>query len=150
VYNYSPPRKIKKDELGKLLELYKFLNPEDKNIINEDLLKSWEEILSNDNYFRYYIIESDNKFIASCAVSVIPNLTREGKSYAVIENVITHPDHRRKGLGGIIIKEAVKYTEEKNCYKVMLLSNAKREEAHEFYTSLGFDRNKKIGFVMDL
>ena len=30
---------------------------------------------------------------------------------------------------------------EKHCYKIVLSSNAKRERAHSFYESLGFERH---------
>jgi GNAT superfamily N-acetyltransferase len=36
---------------------------------------------------------------------------------------------------------AVDRSREKGCYKLMLSSNAKRERAHAFYESLGFERH---------
>jgi GNAT superfamily N-acetyltransferase len=75
-------------------------------------------------------------------------LTRGGKSIGFIENVITDEKHRRKGIGKKIIKEAIEYAKEQNCFKVLLQSGNKREEAHRFYESIGFDGGSKKAFEM--
>ena len=79
-------------------------------------------------------------------MALIPNLTRGGKSNGFIENVITDEEYRRRGIGKKLIKMAVEYGKENNCYKIVLLSGAKRKEAHLFYEACGFDGNSKRGF----
>ena len=79
-----------------------------------------------------------------------PNLTRNQRPYALIENVVTHRDYRRRGFGKVVIDKAINYAKEKDCYKIMLLSDSSRTEAHRFYESLGFDGNAKAGFLMRL
>ncbi len=143
-------RRIGKNELYKLLELYKYLNPEDKKPPEEEIKKAWDDIMKNEDKYIYLVIEEDNKIISSCNISIIPNLTRGARPYAVIENVITRPDYRRKGLGRKVIHEAVHYAKKAGCYKVMLLSSSGRHEAHQFYESLGFSSKEKTGFVMKL
>jgi GNAT superfamily N-acetyltransferase len=140
------PRLIKNNELDKLLELYKFLNIGDVQAEYDSLKKSWKEITGNPDKYIYFVIDDCEKFISTCNVTIIPNLTRGARSFAVIENVVTHPDFRRCGLGEIVMKEAIKYAKERNCYKIMLLSNAKRKEAHLFYEKLGFNSTDKVGF----
>ena len=63
----------------------------------------------------------------------------------MIENVISHPDYRRKGYGKAVIKKVVNFVKDKNCYKVMLLSTAsnQKEIAHKFYENIGFDGDTK-------
>ena len=41
----------------------------------------------------------DGQLVASCNLAVIPNLTRGGRAYGVIENVITDAAHRGQGRG---------------------------------------------------
>jgi GNAT superfamily N-acetyltransferase len=143
-------RRIKKDELEKLLELYSFLNPDDTRPARADLTEAWEHIFDNEDKFIYLVIEDNGIFVASCNVSIIPKLTRGAKPFAVIENVITHPDYLRRGLGKKIINEALSIAKNNNCGKAMLLSNYKRKEAHLFYENLGFNSDEKKGFVYNL
>jgi GNAT superfamily N-acetyltransferase len=140
-------RRIRKDELNKLLELYSFLNPDDIKAAGSDLEKTWSRIMENNDKFIYLVIEDNNKIISSCNISIIPKLTRGSRPFGIIENVITDPGYRRKGLGSKIIKEAIRIAKDANCGKVILLSNYMRAEAHKFYEKLGFDPNEKKGFV---
>jgi GNAT superfamily N-acetyltransferase len=140
-------RKIRKNELSDLLELYKHLHPDDLAFPQDfDLAKHWKSILEN-QCLHYFIAEYDGKIVSSCALAVIPNLTRGAKPYGVIENVVTHENYRRKGFARAVVKRALNYAWENNCYKVMLLSGKKRKEAHGLYERLGFSKESKIGYV---
>ncbi|GHV70983.1 acetyltransferase [Spirochaetia bacterium] len=132
-------------EIPSLLELYKQLNPLNEIIINEIAAKNiWKEIEKYN--IKYYAAKENGKIIGSCYICIIPNLTRGGKSIGFIENVITDKEYRRKGIGKNIIKKAIEYAKEQNCYKVLLQSGNKRTEAHKFYESIGFDGKSKKAF----
>lgn len=88
--------------------------------------------------------------IASCVLVVVPNLTRNARPYALIENVVTHADYRRQGIGKRLLHHVLQFAWSQNCYKVMLLSSINREEAHQFYERVGFSRDRKVGFVAAL
>ena len=85
--------------------------------------------------------------MSSCALSVVPNLTRGCQPYGVIENVVTHADYRGKGYGKAVLRQALEYAWKRDCYKVMLLSGRKSEAVYRFYESVGFDRHAKQAFV---
>jgi len=142
-------RKIKESDLDQLLLLYGHLHEDDDKISMESLKKIWGEIFSNEA-FTYFVIELDGMIVCSCNVSIIPNLTRGGRSIAIIENVVTHANFRKRGLGKLIIETAIDFAKTKNCYKVMLMTSKKRKGAHEFYRQLGFSSEEKIGFTMKL
>jgi GNAT superfamily N-acetyltransferase len=84
--------------------------------------------------------------VASCCVAVIPNLTRGCRPYALIENVVTHSDYRRRGFGSAIVKRAMELAWEAGCYKAMLMTGSKRPETHRFYEQCGLVADK-TGFV---
>ncbi|AJD41981.1 GCN5-related N-acetyltransferase protein [Rhizobium gallicum bv. gallicum R602sp] len=70
--------------------------------------------------------------VASATLIITPNLTRNGASYALVENVVTHADHRRKGYAGALIRHACATAWAKNCYKVMLLAGSKNPATLRF------------------
>lgn len=139
-------RYIQKHELRELLDLYKHLNKDDPTIVENAELKSlWEEILE-DKEQHYLVAEVDGEIVSSCVMIVIKNLTRNAHPYALIENVVTHPDYRNKGIGTRLLKRAQKIAKEKGCYKIMLLTG--RKDAIPFYENAGFERRSKTGFII--
>jgi ribosomal protein S18 acetylase RimI-like enzyme len=141
-------RLIKDDELEQLLFLYKFLIPDDPELnLNEDLQKHWKKILSDPSCF-FVVIEEDEKLVSTCNLNIIKNLTRSARSYAIIENVVTNPDYRRKGYGTAVLKKAVEIAQTKNCYKIMLSTSNKDDETFRFYEKAGFNRKEKTAFIM--
>ncbi|MDO7786068.1 GNAT family N-acetyltransferase [Desulforamulus aquiferis] len=143
-------RLINYDELPKLLQLYKLLHPEDPDILNtSNLLSIWDEIYKDANLY-YLVIEENKELISSCTLAIIKNLTRNARPYGLIENVITHPNYRRRGYGKRVIIRATDICRENNCYKVMLLTGSKKDGTLSFYESCGFVRGLKTGFVRNL
>jgi GNAT superfamily N-acetyltransferase len=51
------------------------------------------------------------------------------------------PDHRRKGIGTALLKEAEKYYLSRGVIDMRLHSGLQRDEAHVFYEKMGFDRS---------
>ena len=51
------------------------------------------------------------------------------------------------GIGTKLMRHALGVAWGEGCYKVMLLSGARREEAHRFYEGLGFRWDSKVGFI---
>jgi len=70
-------------------------------------------------------------------VVVVTNLTHRGRPWAIVENVVVADDHRRRGIGHALMEEAIAHAGAMGCYKVQLLSAKHRDEAHDFYRSLG-------------
>lgn len=142
-------RKIRQTELLLLLQLYKHLHPTEDQFLNSSIQKAWTKIIQND-FFNCFVIEQNGFLVASCMLIIIPNLTRQGRSIAVVENVVTHSQYRNKGLGRKIMETAINYARNENCYKIMLLSNSQRTGAHQFYESLGFSADDKVGYVLKI
>lgn len=136
------------DELGKLLKLYEHLNPDDPDISDKaGIGQLWDEIVG-DPAQKIFVIEEDGILVASCTLVTVKNLTRGGSSYALIENVVTHKDFRKKGYGKAVLEKAIGYAQENGCYKVMLMTGRKDEGTLLFYEKVGFKRELKTGFCM--
>lgn len=130
--------------------MYKHLNPDDPDLKGTDYInKLWEEIFSDPN--RYYIVvEEDGRLVSSCTLIIINNLTRSGRPFGLIENVVTNKEYRKKGYGTAILHKAVEIAKENNCYKVVLLTGRKEESVLRFYERAGFEKGIKTGFIMRL
>lgn len=140
-------RLIQEGDLPQLLELYKHLNPDDPVLsIDEKLIAHWREILENPGQL-YIGAEEDGRLVASCVLVVIPNMTRSARPYGLIENVVTHPDYRRRGLGKAVLQKAVEIAGVKGCYKVMLMTGRREEGTLRFYEEAGFVRGIKTAFI---
>ncbi len=140
-------RDIKKNEMSKLLKLYTHLHQKDVHLPENSKLESiWEEIGSNP-LIHYFIAEYENEIVSSCNLSIIPNLTRGGRPYGLIENVVTRADYRRRGFETSVPQYALEFAWENNCYKVMLLTGSKDPAIHQFYERIGFKKGIKTGFV---
>jgi len=141
-------RTLELRDLGALVSLYGHLHSGgDLPAERTKLEAAWRELCA-DEKVSIFAVESEDELLASCVVVVTPNLTRGARPYALIENVVTHSQHRRQGLGRAVIRAALDHCWDRDCYKVMLLSGSSNESAHAFYASLGFDRAAKQGFVV--
>lgn len=140
-------RIAQKDDLPGLLALYRQLNPEEEPLDLEKAGTVWDAT-EKTNTTHYFIAMDNTRIVSTCNITLIPNLTRNGRSFAVIENVVTDNGYRRQGIGRKVMENAVQYAKENNCYKVLLLSSAKRTESHRFYESIGFNGNSKRGFEL--
>lgn len=140
-------RRLETADLRALLDLYRQLHPTDEPLPHEIAEVTWAHILSDASHI--YLGAFVHEWLAAaCNAVVVPNLTRGGRPYAVIENVVTDARFRRRGIGSELMRALVQCCWERDCYKVMLMSAAGRDEAHRFYTSIGFDGSSKQAFVM--
>ncbi|KQV28494.1 acetyltransferase [Rhizobium sp. Root1203] len=128
-------------DLEDLLELYRQLNPGDPALDPSELKDRFAAMLAQPGMTVF--IGFDNQAPASTAtLIVVPNLTRNGASYALIENVVTHRDHRKRGHAGALVRHAIDAAWDAGCYKVMLLTGSKEPSTLRFYESCGFLRDK--------
>lgn len=139
-------REIKENELEKLLELYTHLHepgiPED----SERLQNTWEKIINDENH-HIIVCEADGRLVSSCVCVIIPNLTRNIRPYAFIENVVTHTDYRGKGCATACLNYAKDLAVKANCYKMMLLTGSKSEGTLNLYEKAGYNCTDKTAFV---
>jgi len=132
-------------DLETVLALMQFLHPEDTHPPDTASQSVFKEILESGN-FMITLAEINDEVIGSCYTNVIPNLTRTAKPYAVIENVVTHPDFRRRGVGKALVTDALERAKAAGCYKVMLLTGGDAD-VQNFYRSCGMTSQSKTAFI---
>lgn len=139
-------REMQERDLDGLLELYMQLHDNEKPKPSKNLNKLWKQMIEDKNYHIVVAIE-DEKIVSSCVLVIIPNLTHQQRPYALIENVVTDINYRKKGLATACLEYAKEVAITKNCYKIMLLTGAKDESTLRFYETAGFNQNDKTAFI---
>ncbi len=139
-------REAVKRDLDALLKLYLYLHEESIPEMSEHLEKTWDQIIGDPNH-HLIVNEINDQIVSSCVCVVIPNLTRNVRPYAFVENVVTHAEHRGNGYAGECLDYARKIAEKENCYKIMLLTGSKKAETLRFYEKAGYNSSDKTAFI---
>ena len=139
-------REAEKTDLNAILELYLFLHEDSIPEHDEHLRETWMQIIRDKNH-HLIVNEIDGKIISSCVCVIIPNLTRNVRPYAFIENVVTHVNYRGKGYATECLNFAKQIAEQENCYKMMLLTGSKKTETLRFYEKAGYNSGDKTAFI---
>ena len=139
-------REANSDDLKDILELYLDLHETEIPEDSEHLSDTWEQIINDENH-HLIVCEEDGKIVSSCVCVIIPNLTRNVRPYAFVENVVTHRDFRGKGYATECLNFAKGIAVNNNCYKMMLLTGSKSEETLNFYKKAGYNSTDKTAFI---
>ena len=139
-------REIYINELNSLLELYTHLHETGLPENTEYLEKTWRTICNDENH-HIIVCDIEGKIVSSCVCVIIPNLTRNIRPYAFIENVVTHSDYRNRGYATACLEFAKEIALKENCYKMMLLTGSKENSTIEFYERAGYNGDDKIAFI---
>lgn len=139
-------REVYENELKDLLELYLHLHENTVPEMSEYLSRTWKTIIQDENH--HIIVKViDDKIVSSCVCVIIPNLTRNVRPYAFIENVVTHKEYRGRGYATECLDYAKEMAKKENCYKIMLLTGSKKESTIKFYENAGYNSSDKIAFI---
>ena len=134
------------EDLEELLQLYLYLHEQTVPALSEYLLSTWNRILEDENHHLIVKIV-DGRIVSSCVCVIIPNLTRNVRPYAFVENVVTHGDYRGKGYATECLHYAKDIAVKNNCYKMMLLTGSRERKTLEFYRKAGYNSTDKTAFI---
>jgi GNAT superfamily N-acetyltransferase len=138
-------RLARRADLAGMLSLYRHLNPDDPAPELAKAEMAWLALIGSD-ITKVIVADAAGVLASSCTLVIVPNLTRGVRPYGLIENVVTHADHRRTGLGRAVLSAALDAAWKADCYKVMLATGSRREETLRFYEAAGFERGGKTFF----
>ncbi|TJZ78767.1 GNAT family N-acetyltransferase [Chitiniphilus eburneus] len=128
------------------LELFAALNPDDPILDPATAESTWAQLLAHPGV-SVWLAEVDGQTVATCTLIIVPNLTRNARPYALIENVVTLAHHRRQGHARAVLEAALSAAWAANCYKGMLSTSAREPGVLDFYRRCGFRDGIKTGFV---
>ncbi|MBT3175805.1 MAG: GNAT family N-acetyltransferase [Desulfobacula sp.] len=142
-------REIRKNELDQLLEFYllHLYDVKDDPLADKKVVDQiWNTIQTSENFAVLGVFDK-NILMASCSITIVPNLTRGCRSYALIENIATHRKHRREGYGKTILLYAADYAKERNCYKAMFMTGHLNTKVEQFCQATGFSGEDKKAYI---
>jgi len=91
--------------------------------------------------FRLLVVDDDGRILGTYVLQILHKLGKRGTPAGVVEDVAVLPAYQGKGIGRAMMEHAFHACRAAGCYKLTLSSNLKREDAHRFYDSLGFERH---------
>lgn len=137
-------RRARAEDASAIEGLYRLLVPGDRNIrVDAQRVGALAEHPEN----HLFVLEANGVVRGTAFLTICLDSMYGFLPYGVVENVIVEPTTRRAG-GGRALMQAVEMTARAHrCTKLMLLSSSARTDAHAFFRRLGFDGEKKRGFV---
>lgn len=146
--------KCQAKDLQEILSLYHQLHKDEGEEITPERQKAFTKIInSEDNYLM--AAKDGDKIIATAHLTILNNLSRNGRPGAYVENVIVDADYRGKGIGEKLIAAVTAKAQELGCYKVLLCTgtinnselNDNQERRRRFYLKCGFKDDIKEAFI---
>lgn len=139
-------RSLAEHDLDALLGLYAELHPADAPLPGPERINGiWQAMLRDPKLICLGGFLSE-ELVCTCTLSITPNLTRGGRPYALIENVVTAAAHRRQGFARELLAQAKAIAWQHDCYKVMLMTSRHDAATQAFYASAGFDAHSKQAY----
>ena len=96
-----------------------------------------------DDNMHLLVLEEDGMVVASVQMAIIESLTHNVRPFAVVENVVTHFDHRNRGYASALLARATEIARARGCYKMSLETGSNKESTLNFYRRNGFEIDAK-------
>jgi N-acetylglutamate synthase-like GNAT family acetyltransferase len=94
-------------------------------------------ILEQPNRGRIFVLRTDHQVIGM--VNLLFTIsTAEGGLVVLMEDVIVHPQHRRQGYGGMLLKHAIHFARDKHFRRITLLTDRISAQSQAFFANHGF------------
>ena len=111
--------------------------------------RALELILADPSRARIYVVRDNGKAIAMAALHFTTS-TAEGGKVAGLEDCIVHPEHRRQGVGKVLLAYVLEQARAEGALRVMLLTDGDNTRAQALYRSLGFAPSSMLAMRLRL
>jgi ribosomal protein S18 acetylase RimI-like enzyme len=97
------------------------------------------EVLERDPNIQLVVAQDSEGVVVGCLqLCILPGLSSQGASRALIEDVRVAAHCRSRGIGELLVQWAISEARAKGCKLVELLTHHTRVDAQRFYKRLGF------------
>lgn len=144
-------REAMEEDLPQVLALYAQPELDDGDVLDLAAARTILAEFSRYPNYRLFVAsdaQESQRILGSYALLVMHNLAHRGAPSAIVEDVVVDAAYRGQGIGREMMAHAISQARAAHCYKLALSSNRKRERAHAFYESLGFERHG-VSFVIN-
>jgi len=139
-------RPARAEDLASLLALFRVSEVSAAAEPMEQAERIWSQMLSRDG-LTVFVSEAEAKIVSTCMLITAPNLLRSGRQHAFLENVVTHPEFRGRGVGRAVVLAALAAAWEQDCFHVFLQSGRADPRVHRFYEGCGFEPGLRTAYV---
>lgn len=137
------------EDLPDTLRLYRESGVDSGDTVELAVAEGWfQRSLQYPNY-HLWVAELEGKVVGTFTLLIMDNLIHQGSPSGIVEAVAVDPQLQGQGIGKQMMQRASAECRAANCYKLALSTNLKRERAHAFYESLGFEKHG-YSFRIDL
>ena len=88
--------------------------------------------------FGFILCATANEMVKGMVSILFTPSLIEGGLVGVLEDMVVHPEWRRRGIGSLLLQEALGLAQSAGCTRVMLLTDDCNHEAQRFYQRAGF------------
>ena len=131
-------RPATEQDIPRILELYEELVGERHHLSPDETQSALAQITAMPGH-ELLVAEESGAVVGTMVLLVVPNLSHAARPWAIVENMVVEGKYHRRGVGRLLMEYAIARARQAGCYKIQLLSNKKRHQAHKFYRSLGFE-----------
>jgi GNAT superfamily N-acetyltransferase len=134
-------REANEEDIPAIIDIYRTAGIGGENNFSVAEASAHLSVLKQYPSFRVFVALIGQTVIGTYELLVMDNMAKRGKKEGIAGDVAVHPHHQGRGVGRAMMEHAMEQCRIANCYKLSLSSNLKREDAHKFYDSLGFERH---------
>jgi len=137
----STVRAATEADLPAILSLYRQPGLDDAVLPLAEAGNAFRRFADYPDYRLYVAEDGEGRVVGSFALLIMDNIAHLGAKAGVIEAVVVDPTRQGEGIGRTMMEHAIAECRDRGCYKTSLSANLKRQHAHAFYESLGFERH---------
>ena len=99
--------------------------------------RALEAILANPGIGKLFVAREGKRVIAMASLLYTVS-TAEGGKAALFEDLVVHPDERKRGIGESLLKYVVEQARAEGVLRITLLTDMQNERAQAMYRRVGF------------